>query len=118
MRVADRSSFGNPGNGMECKVRDHRRGADPPKNESGMTGGVSPYDQSCRSINSGNGTCIDAKTSSNCQLLMRKSTSCTRLLCPSATVMLLGDKAKISTMMRGKAGQTSSVSLARVLGVQ
>jgi hypothetical protein len=39
--VADKRSFGNPGDGMEVKARYRRRGADPPKNESGRTG---PYE--------------------------------------------------------------------------
>jgi hypothetical protein len=32
------SSFGNPRYGMEVKASTRRRGADPPKNESGRTG--------------------------------------------------------------------------------
>ncbi len=35
---ADKSSFGNDGNRMRFELRDCRRGADPPKNESEMTG--------------------------------------------------------------------------------
>ena len=42
--VADNTSFDNPGNGNPNKVKFRRRGADPPKNESGMTGGVSLCD--------------------------------------------------------------------------
>ena len=36
--MADKSSFGIPGNGIEKNFRDRRHGADPPKNESGRTG--------------------------------------------------------------------------------
>jgi len=38
--VVDKSSFGNVGNGMAFKTRNRRRGADPPKNESGRTGTI------------------------------------------------------------------------------
>jgi len=42
--VADESSIGNPGNGMRFKLRYFKRGADPPKNESGMAGAVSSFE--------------------------------------------------------------------------
>ena len=50
----------------KARVRDHRHGADPPKNESGMTVSVSAYGQSSSFVNSGNDTCIGVKTCSNC----------------------------------------------------
>ena len=120
--VADKRRFGNPGNGMPSKSKVRRRGADPPKKESGMTGAVSPVEWSRRYVNSGNGTCIAAKTCSNCQFERekRETTYCTRLLCPSAARMLSvpDEKGVLLSTMRGKAGQTSNLSLAGVSGVQ
>src|SRR6267154_723173 len=85
-RVADRSRFGIPGNRMEFKPKDRRRGADPPKKVSGMTGGVaSLHDERYNSVNSGNDTCIGAMTSSKCSSPRpQRETRYTRLLCPSA----------------------------------
>ena len=107
---------------MEFKVKIRRRGADPPKNESGMIGGVSSSEESRIDVNSGNGCngiCLGAKTSSNCRPARNKKTLHTRLLCPSAAIMLsVPDEYKLPLTTRGKAGQTSNVSLAGVLGVQ
>jgi hypothetical protein len=47
-------SFGNPGNGMPDKVSLFRRGADPPKNELGMTGAFSSDAESSRFVSAGN----------------------------------------------------------------
>ena len=66
---------------MECMTRTNRRGADPPKDESGMTGDV--Y-----------GICLAAKT------FFQLPTG------------------KVQIDFRGNAGQTSSVSLMGVSGVQ
>jgi hypothetical protein len=44
--VGDDSSFGNPGNGTAIKARNRRRGADPPKNESGRIIGTYTYNKS------------------------------------------------------------------------
>jgi hypothetical protein len=101
---------------MQDNMKICRRGADPPKNELGMTGAVSPCDESRRSVNSGNDTCIAAKTFSNCQSARpRRKTSHTRLLCPSAAMVLsVLDEVILPSTMRGKAGQTSNVSLAGV----
>ncbi len=60
--VADKSRFGNPGNGAACNMRDRRRGPDPRKNESGRNGAVSERDSSVRLVSSGNGTCSAAQT--------------------------------------------------------
>ena len=106
---------------MEFKVRIRRRGADPSKkDELGMTG-VSSRDQSYRYVNFGNGICMAAKIFSNCQATRCKLTLYIRLLCPSAAMTLSvpdDDKAILPTMMKGKAGQTSSKSFAGVSGVQ
>ncbi len=120
-QVADKSNFGNPENKVQSNVKDRRRGADPPRNESGMTGSVSSSGKSRRSVNSGNGTCITARNSSNCQPeKYERKTSDTRLLCPSAamTLSMPDNKAILPLTTRGKAGQTSSVSLMGVSGVQ
>jgi hypothetical protein len=70
--MADKISFGIPGNGMEAKERDRRRGADPPKNESGRTdtGDEFGYDR-YRSASSGNGTCIAVQIFSICGVVNR-----------------------------------------------
>src|SRR6266478_592426 len=60
--VADKSSFRNPGNGMRVKESDCRRGADPPKNESGSTGTVSSSENSSRDVSAGNGFSIAARS--------------------------------------------------------
>jgi len=57
---ADKSSFGIDGNGMLLNLSVRRRGADPPKNESGKIGATSPYTETCRSVSSGNGFRIAA----------------------------------------------------------
>jgi len=108
---------------MAFKLRDRRRGADPPRNESGMgmTDIVSTCDESRISVSSGYGTCITTETFSNCQFARAKrETWHTRFLCPSAAMMfpVPDDKNIKPPMMRGKAGQISSVSFAGVSGVQ
>src|SRR6266850_2208144 len=52
--VVDRSSFPNPGNGMPVKDNVRRRGADPPRNESGSTGAFPSFDERIRSVRAGN----------------------------------------------------------------
>ena len=108
---------------MPYKLKFYRLGADLPRNELGMTGSASPvllYKSSRRSANSGNGTCIAAKTLSNHRPAgTQRSTRHTRLVCPSAAMMFSVPDNNISPQtMRGKAGQTSSLSLAGVSGVQ
>ena len=106
---------------MLCKVKLRRRGADTSENESGKTSGLVGFatDESRRSVNSGNGTCIVPKTFSNDQLSRFKLTRHTRLLCSSAAMTLSErDDSILPLTMRGKAGQTSSLSFAGVLGVQ
>ena len=66
--VADKSSFGNPGNGIPCNLRFRRRKADPPKNESGTAGTAPHLGWSDRSVSSGNGCCIAAKIISKSEL--------------------------------------------------
>ena len=39
---ADKTSFGNAGNGMSDRWSDFRRGVNPPKKVSGSTGGLIP----------------------------------------------------------------------------
>src|SRR6266446_5482593 len=88
--------------------------------ESGTSGGVSPKEVSRSVVSCGNGTCIAANTVSNSRFLRpSRSTRHTRLVCPSATTMSTPDDKNISPKTRrGKAGQTSSMSLAGVRGVQ
>src|SRR6266852_2946398 len=74
--VADKSSLGNPGKRTRLNRRSCRRGADPPKNDSGTTEGVSSSNASLQivnSVNSGNGCCIAAKASSNCEFVTSTS---------------------------------------------
>jgi hypothetical protein len=52
----DKSSLSNAGNGMPYKKRSYRLGADPPKNESGMTAALSSYNQSHSFVSAGNGS--------------------------------------------------------------
>src|SRR6266850_3046628 len=52
--VVDKSSFPIPGNGMPLKEIVRRRGADPPKNESGSTAAFSSFDQRIRVVRAGN----------------------------------------------------------------
>jgi hypothetical protein len=111
-RLANRSIVSNPGNETPCSERDRRRGADPPKNESGTTDTVSSYDRSAKSISSGNGPCIAAQGFSGCE--DGSMISDMRSLCASATIMLSrydpsATRAE-TTRMRGKGGQTSRVS--------
>ena len=54
-----KSSFGNPENEMPYKWNDCRRGADPPKNESGRTGFIPIYLARLRFFSAGNSTCIN-----------------------------------------------------------
>jgi len=58
--LADKSSVGIDGNGMPSNENVRRRGADPPKNESGRTGATSQYTETSMRVNSGNGFCIAA----------------------------------------------------------
>ena len=57
--VVDKSILGSPGNEMAFKQKHRRRGAEPPKNESGRTG---PYTTDLpdryRAASFGNGTSI------------------------------------------------------------
>src|SRR6266849_10146066 len=57
--VAGKSKFGNHGSGMATKAIFRRRGADPPKNESGRSGTYDmPLNDKYSAASSGNGTCI------------------------------------------------------------
>ena len=119
--LADKSSFGNPGNGTPDNEKYRRLAADPPKNESGMAVSVSSCDVSRISVNSGNDTCIGAKTSANCgPTRSERRTSHMRPLCPSAamTLSVPDDEDIFPETRRDKAGQTSSLSFAGVWGVQ
>ena len=66
--MADKRSFGKPGNVMQPNWRCSRHGADPPKNDSGRTGTVSSFESRTRTVSSENGTCIAAETVSKCEL--------------------------------------------------
>ena len=56
--LVDKSSFGNAGNGMRIKLSDRRRGADPPKNESGRFGTDSFDEERYRCVSARNDSCI------------------------------------------------------------
>jgi len=119
--MADKSSFGNPGNGIRSNSRCRRYGADPPKKESGTTGADLSDVRSCRFDIPGNGFCIAAETLSNCQLASSQSFIVhMRLPRPSTAMMLsmLDTEDMEPRMRRHRSGQTSSVSIARVPGVQ
>src|SRR6266403_5250171 len=119
--MADERSFGNSGNGMPSNQTVFRRGADPPKNESGMTGSVSALDLSDRYVISGNGTCIAAQTFSHGELLRySRSMEHTRSLRSSKAMMLSSSDVlrETSLMSRSKAGQMSSASIVRCPGTQ
>jgi hypothetical protein len=87
--VADKSSFDNPENSIPSKLSDRRRGADPPKNESGTTGTVLSLDSKFKHVSSGNGTRIAANTFSHWELeVCLNITSRTRSLRFNAATML------------------------------
>ena len=58
--LVDKSRFGSAGNGMRIKVSDRRRGADPPKNESGRFGTVTDSfdEERYRCVSARNDSCI------------------------------------------------------------
>jgi hypothetical protein len=117
--VADKRSFGNPGNRMPSNSRSFRRGADPPKNESGMTVAVS-NEKSARCLSTGKGFCIAIETSSKWGTRRRMMIIATRSL-RSSTPMTLSNSSVFfirPLIQRGRGGQTSSVSLAGVLATQ
>src|SRR6266566_9663873 len=100
MWVADRSSFSNPGNGMECKARNRRLGADLPKNESGRTGTCdkSSHDR-YRIASSGNGTCIAVQSFSSCDFEIEWQSRLIlhmRSLCSSTAMTLFSDVSETS----------------------
>ena len=107
---------------MRIKKRNWRRGTYPPKNESGRADTVLlSSERSSRSVSSGNGACIAAKTVSNSgPSTLKRLISTTRSL-RSSTAMMSSTSSvgwSLSRMRRGKDGQTSSVSLAGVSDVQ
>jgi len=64
--VADKSSLGNPGNGMYFRLSFRSRGADAPKNESGMTDdAIISVCKILRSVSIGNGFCISDRAFSH-----------------------------------------------------
>ena len=121
--VADKSSFPNAGNGngMPLKSSDRRRGADPPRNESGMTGALSSFETSVRSVNSWNRFFIaaDFKSESGTPKMLILHTRSCRL---SAAMILVTPDRRESVMQAsmtiGKAGQTSSIFFTGLLFVQ
>src|SRR5579863_5191892 len=77
---ADKSSFGNAGNAMFPNQSLRRCGTDPPKNESEITGAISPCDQSIKSLSAGNGTCIPAASLPHTGLEEKLGTSTNSIL--------------------------------------
>jgi hypothetical protein len=121
--LADESSFGIAGNEMPLIRSLFRRGADPPKNESGRTSTVSSLLQlKWRAVSSGNGSFIAAANRSELDIvvfqnLMRR----TRSGCLSAATTLSASSSSQGSpprsMMMGNAGQMSSIFLTGVLYV-
>src|SRR6266853_6622983 len=108
--MVDESSFGNAGNGILSNQRDPRRGADPPKNESEMTGAIPSVDQSHKSVSTGNGSCIASTILSNSELeKFQRSIRDTRSLSSSAAMTL--STPSTPSMTIGNSGQISSISL-------
>ena len=75
-KVGDKRNFGNPGNGMLQTTR-RRLGVeqiDPKMNRERLAAfhRISSRDKSRRSVSSGNGSSIAAKTVSNAELLARE----------------------------------------------
>jgi hypothetical protein len=119
--VADKSSLDNPENRIPSRLSVRRRGADPPKNESGTTGTVSSFDSKSRRVSSGNGTCIAAKASPHSELeVCANMTSLIRSLRPNAATMLsiLDDGQYDTSIMIGNGGQISSIFFTDLPAVQ
>ena len=119
---ADKRNFGSAGNGMVVRLRDRKRGADPPKNPSGRGAGRRKEDASSRCIRAGSGSRIAEANLCSCQLDdRRRSISRTRLrrsTIAESKLLLSGMGGKILFLtMIGKGGQIS-VSSARVRGPQ
>ena len=116
--MADKRSLGIPGNDMHFNWRYRSCGVDPPRKVLGMTGSVSSYEWGSRYVNSGNGTCMDAKTLSHCKPpVVMRLTRCTQTLCPSAKIMLSADADEIVPFIRrSRASQTSRLCLAGLPG--
>jgi len=114
--VADKSNFGNAGNGMPCKLRYRRRGVDPPRNESEITGNISSNDSIAQYSNAGNGPCI---TVSNAELeTHQKLIRDTRSLSLSASMILSPPGLPLEIMTIGNSGQISSMFLTGLVYVQ
>jgi hypothetical protein len=122
--VADKSSFCGAGNEMPCKSSDRRRGVNPPRNESGRTGGhLSSAEESSRDVSAGNGFFIasylfDSEFGMSQMLISR-----TRSWHSSAAMMLsIPRSGELGLLWHettiGSAGQISSIFLAGVLFVQ
>ena len=76
-KVGDKRSLGNPGNGMLQTTRRRLEGVeqiDPKMNRERLAAfhRISSRDKSRRSVSSGNGSSIAAKTVSNAELLARE----------------------------------------------
>jgi hypothetical protein len=122
--VVDKSSFWGTGNGMPYKSSDRKRGANPPRNDSGRTGGhLSSDDESCMDFSSGNGT-LKAPNFFNSEFgTPQRRISHTRSRHFSAAMILRTPRSGKPGLlwqntMIGKAGQTLSMVLVGVLFVQ
>ena len=111
--MADNSNFLNVGNGTPCKWSSCRRGADPPMNESGRTGGSSSFDRSPRNVSAGNGLFIMANFFNSAFGILSMSILHTRLYGLSAEMMLAMPCSRFPTVTKlmtiGNTGQTSSI---------
>src|SRR5216683_6324524 len=111
---------------MPCKESSCSRGADPPKNESEMTGAILSFNQSIKCISAGNGSCIAAANLFKSELeTLRNSISNTRSLSSSAEMTFSTSSTGFerryepwSDMMIGNSGQMSSISFTDLLGGQ
>lgn len=118
----DNSSFPNVGNGMLLNSSDHKRGADPPKNDLGRTGAVVSFDSRVRDVSAGNGFFIVTNAFNNEFCMPQILVLNTRLCCLSAVMILAiacgRDPMPKAFMTIGNAGQTSSIFFTGRCGVQ
>jgi len=110
---ADKSSFGIDGNGILSNRSVRRRGADPPKNESGRT--RAPFVQTYRCVSSGNGFCIASVNLSQRELVVLIQISQMRLECSDSSAATVlshswSDWPMIDISDTGRTGQVSSTS--------
>jgi len=112
------------GNGMKLHSSDRRRGADPPKNDSGTISPLLSYRKSVRDVSSGKGYFIIAMKRSNSDIgTAPREIRQIRSGCSSAAMMLSAPSisdfmSPLLCTMTDKAGQICSIFLTGVFAVQ